>query len=175
MHFFPRQCFAHAETAFYCPINAIYALGLFRSLAACLKLKLHSSYARPAPNPAPMKAGHALRLNRRTEKTTPNPRPRVDFTRRLERQRSHCEELNVSVSCIFQSDKLRRWYYLLVKQGLAHGPRNGARGRVVRGLGHCDVGTANTRVRWESFCAVEKSFREAYVAQLMSRSQTLEL
>lgn len=60
------------------------------SLAACLRLKLHSSYARPAPNPRPTMAGHDLRLNSRTEKTTPKPRPRVDFIRRLERHRSHC-------------------------------------------------------------------------------------
>lgn len=59
------------------------------SLAACFRLELHSSYARPAPKPTPMNAGHALRLNRRTEKTTPKPRPRVDLTRRLDRQWSH--------------------------------------------------------------------------------------
>lgn len=60
------------------------------SLAACFRLKLHSSYARPAPKPTPTNAGHALRLNKRTEKTTPKPSPRVDLTRRLDRHRSHC-------------------------------------------------------------------------------------
>ena len=61
------------------------------SRAAALRLELHSSYARPAPNPAPMNAGNALRLKSRTEKTTPKPRPRVDLMIRLERQRSHCD------------------------------------------------------------------------------------
>lgn len=66
----------------------VYEL-LLRSRAACFRLKLHSSYARPAPKPAPMKAGQALRRNRMTEKTTPNPRPMLDLTRRFDRQRSH--------------------------------------------------------------------------------------
>ena len=56
------------------------------------RLKLHSSYARPAPKPTPANAGQALRLNRMTEKTTPKPRPRVDLTRRFERQRSHYKD-----------------------------------------------------------------------------------
>lgn len=60
------------------------------SLAACFRLELHSSYARPAPNPAPTNAGHALRLNRSTEKTTPKPRPRDDLMMALDRQKSHC-------------------------------------------------------------------------------------
>jgi len=69
-------------------VDLVYAE--FRiSLAACFRLELHSSYARPAPKPTPTKAGHALRLKMRTEKTTPKPRPRVDLMRRLERQRSH--------------------------------------------------------------------------------------
>lgn len=58
-------------------------------MAACFKLELHSSYALPAPKPTPTKAGHALRLKRRTEKTTPKPRPREDLMMRLEKQRSH--------------------------------------------------------------------------------------
>lgn len=70
------------------PITTVYELFL-RSRAACFRLKLHSSYARPAPKPAPMKAGQALRRNRMTEKTTPNPRPMLDLTRRFDRQRSH--------------------------------------------------------------------------------------
>lgn len=77
--------FRHAPTLCY---HFVYAL-FFRSRAACFRLKLHSSYARPAPKPAPMKAGHALRRNRITEKTTPKPRPMEDLTRRLDRQRSH--------------------------------------------------------------------------------------
>ena len=60
------------------------------SLAACFRLKLHSSYARPAPKPTPTNAGHALRLNRSTENTTPKPSPRVDLTSRFDRHRSHC-------------------------------------------------------------------------------------
>lgn len=59
------------------------------SRAACFRLKLHSSYARPAPKPTPTNAGHALLLNSKTEKTTPKPRPREDLMMRLERQRSH--------------------------------------------------------------------------------------
>ena len=62
-----------------------------RSLAACFKLQLHSSYARPEPNPSPTNAGHALRLNNNTEKTMPKPRPMVDLTRRFDKHRSHCE------------------------------------------------------------------------------------
>lgn len=59
------------------------------SLEACFRLQLHSSYALPAPKPTPTQAGHALRLKRRTEKTTPKPRPREDLMSMLERQRSH--------------------------------------------------------------------------------------
>ncbi|KAF4636308.1 hypothetical protein G7Y89_g1788 [Cudoniella acicularis] len=59
------------------------------SLFVLRKLPLHSSYARPAPKPKPTKAGHALRLNSRTEKTTPKERPREERIRREERQRSH--------------------------------------------------------------------------------------
>jgi hypothetical protein len=51
---------------------------------------LHSSYARPPPNPNPTHAGHALLLNSRTEKTTPKDRPSDERIRRDERQRSHC-------------------------------------------------------------------------------------
>jgi len=69
-------------------VSIIHACFLI-SRAACLRLELHSSYARPPPNPRPTMAGHDLRLNSSTEKTTPKPRPRVDFIRRLERQRSH--------------------------------------------------------------------------------------
>lgn len=48
-------------------------------------------------------AGHDLRLNNRTEKTTPKPRPRVDFIRRLERHRSHCVSVNWLSTCVSQS------------------------------------------------------------------------
>lgn len=72
-----------------CRPPLLHAACFFKSRAACLRLKLHSSYARPAPKPTPTNAGHALRLNSSTEKTTPKPRPRVDLTRRFERQRSH--------------------------------------------------------------------------------------
>lgn len=61
------------------------------------KLPLHSSYALPAPKPAPTKAGHARRLNRRTEKTTPKPTPILERTRREERQRSHCNAYQQSL------------------------------------------------------------------------------
>lgn len=78
----------------------------FKSFEACFRLQLHSSYALPAPNPAPRKVGHALRLKRRTEKTTPKPRPREDFMIRLERQRSHCRPTlsaysNIYISTLF--------------------------------------------------------------------------
>lgn len=43
-----------------------------------------SSQARPAPTPNPTHAGHALRLNKRTEKTTPKDRPRVERMRNEE-------------------------------------------------------------------------------------------
>lgn len=53
----------------------------------CLKNELlHSSYARPAPNPRPTHAGQALRLKTSTEKTTPKPTPIEDRIRREERQ-----------------------------------------------------------------------------------------
>jgi hypothetical protein len=54
-----------------------------------LKAPSHSSHARPAPNPRPTHAGHALRLKRRTEKTTPKDNPSEDLIRREERQWSH--------------------------------------------------------------------------------------
>lgn len=48
-----------------------------------------SSQARPAPKPRPTHAGQALRLNRRTEKTTPKERPREDLMITEEMARSH--------------------------------------------------------------------------------------
>lgn len=71
---------------------------LLRSLEACFRLQLHSSYARPAPKPTPTQAGHALRLKSRTEKTTPNPRPREDLMSMLERQRSHYFRVSASAT-----------------------------------------------------------------------------
>lgn len=99
------------------------------SLAACFRLELHSSYARPAPKPTPMNAGHALRLNRRTEKTTPKPRPRVDLTRRLDRQWSHYKNKmseTAESSGVFRSGELAN---LLVEKCLTDGSRDSARGR----------------------------------------------
>lgn len=64
--------------------------------AALLKLASHSAYPLPAPKPRPIHAGNALRLNKRTEKTMPNPRPRPDFMMALERQRSHLSLRRVS-------------------------------------------------------------------------------
>jgi hypothetical protein len=48
-----------------------------------------SSQARPAPKPRPTHAGQALRLNSRTEKTTPKDRPRDDLIIMEEMARSH--------------------------------------------------------------------------------------
>lgn len=48
-----------------------------------------SSQARPAPNPRPTHAGQALRLNKSTEKTTPNERPSEDLMIMEEMARSH--------------------------------------------------------------------------------------
>lgn len=49
-----------------------------------------SSHALPAPNPVPNQTGHALRLNSRTEKMTPNEKPRPDRITPLDNARSHC-------------------------------------------------------------------------------------
>lgn len=49
----------------------------------------HSSHALPAPNPRPAHTGHARRLNRRTEKITPNDAPKPERMRRVLRQWSH--------------------------------------------------------------------------------------
>lgn len=48
-----------------------------------------SSQARPAPKPRPTQAGHALRLNKRTEKITPNDRPREERMIMEDMARSH--------------------------------------------------------------------------------------
>jgi len=48
-----------------------------------------SSQARPAPKPVPSHTGHALRLNRSTEKITPKENPRPDRMTKEERARSH--------------------------------------------------------------------------------------
>ena len=127
-----------------------HAACFFRSRAACLRLKLHSSYARPAPNPTPTKAGHALRLNSRTEKTTPNPRPRVDLTRRLERQWSHykgdlCQRKIVlrAAGQMSRADAIGS-VYLLVEERFAHRPGNGAGLRAGDGgFGHCGCSAAH--------------------------------
>lgn len=121
-------------------VSIIHACFLM-SRAACLRLELHSSYARPPPNPRPTMAGHDLRLNSSTEKTTPKPRPRVDFIRRLERQRSHCVRCQL-VYARFLSWYFRRYWsvvssvpgladsrqsYLFVQESLADWSRDGAR------------------------------------------------
>ena len=87
------------------PVPAILYACFRISRDACFRLQLHSSYARPAPKPTPTHAGHALRLKRRTEKTTPKPRPSVDLTARLERQRSHLKIL-ARGSCRRSSDSM---------------------------------------------------------------------
>jgi hypothetical protein len=56
-----------------------------------------SSQARPAPKPRPTQAGQALRLNRRTEKTTPKERPREERMIMEEMARSHCSIMLVHV------------------------------------------------------------------------------
>jgi len=87
---------------------------------------LHSSYARPAPNPAPTKTGHALLLNSSTEKTTPKPTPREDRTRSEDRQRSHYITVNwtfaKSPNPIIWMDSMtsRRGAHLLVQQSFRH-------------------------------------------------------
>ena len=48
-----------------------------------------SSHALPAPKPRPTQAGQALLLKRRTEKTTPKERPRVERMSMDEIARSH--------------------------------------------------------------------------------------
>lgn len=49
-----------------------------------------SSQALPAPKPAPSHTGHARLLKSRTEKMTPNERPRPDRITSDESARSHC-------------------------------------------------------------------------------------
>ena len=128
---------------------------LLISLDACFRLELHSSYARPAPNPAPTNAGHARRLNKSTEKTTPKPRPREDLMMALERQKSHC--LFGWSAAVYRSIAAERGWFreragrsglgcktdLLVEKRLANGPgdraRRGRRGRGLRRrVGHCE-------------------------------------
>lgn len=68
-----------------------------------------SSYARPAPKPRPTQAGQALRLKRRTERTTPNPRPIDERTIKDEMARSHYElkiELVGTVHCQVEWQRL---------------------------------------------------------------------
>ncbi len=55
-----------------------------------LSLPSASSQALPAPKPSPTQAGHALRLKRRTENTTPKERPRDERMRKEEMAWSHC-------------------------------------------------------------------------------------
>ncbi|KAL8759591.1 MAG: hypothetical protein Q9184_003574 [Pyrenodesmia sp. 2 TL-2023] len=56
-----------------------------------LRVPSASSQALPAPKPSPTHAGHALRLNKRTEKTTPNERPREERIRKDDIAWSHCD------------------------------------------------------------------------------------
>ena len=105
---------------------------------------LHSSYARPAPNPNPTHAGHALLLNSKTEKTTPKDRPSDERIKREERQRSHYRAKDISQASsvglsamlnTIASDSILNWLYrayLLVQKSF----RNWfARSR---GRGRCD-------------------------------------
>lgn len=126
-----------------------------------------SSQALPAPKPSPTQAGHALRLKRRTEKTTPKERPRDERMRKEERAWSHCDYMVVShditgrsqskeyqVVTIYTCIETRRSrsmqdlaamikvriMYLLVEQCLAD-RSGGSRGRYRRGrwrrISHC--------------------------------------
>ena len=69
------------------PFQAIFAIP--PDNARTYHLPSASSQALPAPKPNPTHAGHALRLNRRTEKTTPKERPRVDRIRKDDIAWSH--------------------------------------------------------------------------------------
>lgn len=69
----------------------------------------HSSHARPAPNPNPAHTGHALRLNRRTEKTMPKETPRPERIRMEERQRSH---FDYQLSMRFYTTSIRNYSLL---------------------------------------------------------------
>jgi hypothetical protein len=85
---------------------------------------LHSSYALPAPNPNPTIAGHARRLKRRTENTTPNERPRDERIKREERQRSHwfsCVRVDILAIEIVVERKWGGVGYLFVQKSFAHG------------------------------------------------------
>lgn len=66
--------------------------------APLLKVASASSQALPAPKPNPTQAGHALRLNRRTEKTTPKESPKVDRIRREDIVWSHLSLSNASLT-----------------------------------------------------------------------------
>ena len=74
---------------------AVYLGKLGSHLLWLVHIPSASSHARPAPNPVPNQTGHALRLNRSTEKITPKEKPRVDRITRDDIARSHCrsEEL----------------------------------------------------------------------------------
>lgn len=76
-----------------------------------------SSQALPAPNPNPTHAGHALRLNRRTEKTMPKEAPRVERMRKEEIAWSHFERPNQQ-SLIGIGDGA---VYFVIEQCLADG------------------------------------------------------
>lgn len=73
-------------------------------------------------------AGHALRLNSSTEKTTPKPRPREDLIRRLERQRSHYLQFGALV--------LKGLSFLLLVRSLSGVTRCVASGDDGLSLGH---------------------------------------
>ena len=68
-----------------CSIVSEYLRRVFHTIF----LPSASSKALPAPNPSPTHAGHALRLNNRTEKTTPKDRPRDERMRKEEIAWSH--------------------------------------------------------------------------------------
>jgi hypothetical protein len=72
------------------PLARLLVILLSHSARSTLTVS-HSSQALPAPKPRPTHAGHALLLNRRTEKTMPKERPREERMAIEERQRSHCE------------------------------------------------------------------------------------
>ena len=82
-----------------CALKALYVISLcslachssqIRKGPAWRRTASHSSHALPAPKPNPTNAGHALRLNKSTEKMTPNDAPSVERMSIVLRQWSHC-------------------------------------------------------------------------------------
>ena len=78
------------STSSYFPNRPIENSAPRKEMGEVRNLPSASSQARPAPKPSPTNAGHALRLNSRTEKMTPKERPREDRTRKDEIAWSHC-------------------------------------------------------------------------------------